>query len=119
MAMHQFLETPHLTEEIIGRLIRYESHLVELKHELKEVNQKLDYLLSLSTADRTSGFHDLSAPIGPDQTQTQSGPLGHDFFAPNGPDQTQTQNGPLGLEFNALGTHLTLKCDSPLTNRCH
>jgi len=68
-------------------LIRYESYLVEVKRELREVNRKLEYLVSLSTVDHTSRFHD--------------------FSAPSGPDQTRIQNGPLGLEFNALDTHPT------------
>lgn len=102
MATYQFLEAPHLTNEIIGRLNRYESLLLEVKHEFGEVHSKLDQLLSSSTVDHTFGFHGLSTPIGLDQAQVQA------------------QNGPLGLEeFNRLGTHLTLKRDPSLIDRCH
>jgi len=87
MAPYQFLEAPHLTNEIIGRLIRYESHLVEVRRELGEANRKLDLLLSSSIVDHAFGSQNLSASMGL--------------------DQTQTQNGPLGLESNTLGTHPT------------
>jgi len=97
MAAHQSLELSHFGNEIIGRLIRYESHLIEVKRELWEVNRKLDHLLSLSTVDHTPGFYDSSVL--------------------NGVDQTPIQNGPPGLEvFNVPGTHLTLKCSHPLIN---
>jgi len=99
MAPYQFLEAPHLTNEIIGRLIRYDSHLVEVRRELGKANCKLDLLLSSSTVGHAFGSQNLSAPIGP--------------------DQTQTQNGPLGLKFNTLGAHPTLERDSALTNLCH
>ena len=94
------LGDPHLVDEIIGRLIRYENYLVEVKHDLGEVNNKLDQLLSSSTVDRTFGFHDPPAPIGLDQTRTQNGPLDSE-----------------GVD--ASRTHLILECNHPLINRRH
>ena len=84
MAAYQFFEAPYSTNEIAGRLIRYESQLFEVKRELGEVHRKLDQLLSALIGD-----------LDQIQTQTQNGPLGSE-------------------EFSKFGTHLTLKCDPSL-----
>ena len=104
------LKSSPLINDIVKRLIRYESNLAEIKRNLDEVNRKVDSLLELPTASNTPEFND---PFAPGNIATLNGSRPSLALAPNQlppnsivSNQIPTQNGSAPDEVGQISQRL-------------
>jgi len=104
------LKASPLINDIVKRLIRYESNLAEIKRNLDEVNRKVDSLLDQPTANHTPEFND---PFAPGNIATLNGSRPSLALAPNqlpsnpvAPNQILAQNGSAPDEVGQISQRL-------------
>ena len=104
------LKASPLINDIVKRLIRYESNVAEIKRGLDEVNRKVDSLLDQSTASHTPEFND---PFAPGNIVTLNGSRPSLALAPHqlpsnpiAPNQILTQNGSAPDEVGQISQRL-------------
>ena len=104
------LKSSPLINDIVKRLIRYENNLAEIKHNLDEVNRKVDSLLDQPTANHTPEFND---PFSPGNIATLNGSRPSLALAPHqlppnsvAPNQIPTQNGSAPDEVGQISQRL-------------
>jgi len=104
------LKSSPLINDIVKRLIRYESNLAEIQRNLDEVHRKVDSLLEQPTASRTPEFND---PFAPGNIATLNGSRPSLALAPNQlppnpitPNQILTQNGSAPDEVGQISQRL-------------
>ena len=104
------LKVSPLINDIVKRLIRYESNLSEIKRNLDEVNRKVDSLLDQSTAGHAPEFND---PFAPGNVATLNGSRPSLALAPHqlpsnsiAPNQILNQNGPAPDEVGQISQRL-------------
>jgi hypothetical protein len=104
------LKASPLINDIVKRLIRYESNLAEIKRNLDEVNRKVDSLLDQSTTNHAPEFND---PFAPGNIATLNGSRPSLALAPHqlpsnpiAPNQILTQNGSAPDEVGQISQRL-------------
>jgi len=104
------LKASPLINDIVKRLIRYESNLAEINRNLDEVNRKVDSLLDQSTTNHAPEFND---PFAPGNIATLNGSRPSLALAPHqlpsnpiAPNQILAQNGSAPDEVGQISQRL-------------
>ena len=104
------LKSSPLINDLVKRLIRYESNLAEIKRNLDEVNRKVDSLLGQSTPSHAPEFND---PFAPGNIATLNGSRPSLALAPHqlpsnsiAPNQILSQNGSAPDEVGQISQRL-------------